>query len=70
MWLAYNVKDKKLYALKIMRSDKKYLQTAYDEEAINRLIMENADHPAWVNSCKVRGKKGEKLNPKDESHCL
>jgi len=41
VWLAFNLSDKKLYALKIIRSHKKYLTSAYDEEAICKIIADN-----------------------------
>lgn len=50
VWLAFNNKDKQLYALKIMRSHSRYIQTGFDEETINRLVAESHDHPSWVKS--------------------
>jgi len=50
VWLAFNFKDRKLYALKIMRSHSKYLKHSYEEEAINRMIADNHTDPAWIES--------------------
>ena len=50
VWLSFNLADKKLYALKIIRSHKKYLNSAYDEEAICKIIADNYTHPLWVKS--------------------
>lgn len=50
VWLAFNNKDKKLYALKIMRSHSRYIQVGFSEETINRIIAESHDHPSWVKS--------------------
>lgn len=52
VWLSFNLQDKKLYALKIIRSHKKYLTSAYDEEAICKIIADNYSHPNWVKSVK------------------
>lgn len=52
VWLAFNVQDKKLYALKILRSHKKYLTSAYDEEAICKIIADNYASPVWIKSIK------------------
>ena len=54
VWLAFNFKDKKLYALKIMRSHPRYVRTGFEEEAINRLVADNHDDPAWLKSVKER----------------
>jgi len=56
VWLAFSIRDKKLYALKILRSHPKYLDTGYEEENLNRLIADNHDHPAWVKTVKQRTK--------------
>ena len=34
VWLAFSLADKKLYALKVLKSHKKYLESAFDEEEI------------------------------------
>lgn len=36
--------------MKILRSHKKYLESAYDEEAICKIIADNYLHPQWVKS--------------------
>ena len=50
VWLAFNIKDKKMYALKIMRSHPKYYDTGYDEEELCRIVFENAYNPACETS--------------------
>ena len=45
VWLVFNIKDKRLYALKVMRSHPKYIQTGIDEEAINRIVADNYENP-------------------------
>jgi serine/threonine protein kinase len=50
VWLAFNIQDKKLYALKILKSHKKYLESAYDEEAICKIIAENYNSSVWSKS--------------------
>ena len=68
VWLAFNIKDKQLYALKIMRSHSRYAKHGYDEETINRVIAENRDHPLWLKIVKGQLKADE--SPKDHTHCL
>lgn len=74
VWLAFNIKDKRLYALKIMRGHPRYLRTAFDEEAINRVVADNHDNPTWVQSVKDRTKPSElghgNLASRDQTHCL
>jgi len=41
VWLAFNLSDKKIYALKILKSHKKYLDSAFDEEGICKIIADN-----------------------------
>jgi serine/threonine-protein kinase SRPK3 len=69
VWLAFNIKDKKLYALKIMRGHTRYLRTAYDEEAINRIVAENHDNPSWIESLKKRG-LSLAGDMRDHTHCM
>ena len=52
MWLAFSLADKKLYALKILKSHKKYLESAFDEEEICKVIAENYQNSQWVKSVK------------------
>ena len=69
VWLAFNNKDKQLYALKIMRSHSRYIQTGFDEETINRLVAESHDHPSWVKSVQDRIKDVGQVT-RDHTHCL
>lgn len=41
VWLAFSLSDKKIYALKILKSHKKYLDSAFDEEGICKIIADN-----------------------------
>lgn len=41
VWLAFSLADKKLYALKVLKSHKKYLESAFDEEEICKVIADN-----------------------------
>ena len=50
VWLAFNIKDKRMYALKIMRSHTKYLDSAYDEEELCKIVTENAFNPNWIKT--------------------
>ena len=54
VWLAFNIKDKQLYALKVMRSHKRYIKTGIEEEEFNLHVAENYDNPTWVKSVKER----------------
>jgi hypothetical protein len=45
VWLAFNFKDKRLYALKIMRSQLRYQEHGLEEETLNRVIADNHDNP-------------------------
>lgn len=50
VWLSFNINDKKLYALKIAKSHKKYQESAEDEEAICKIVAENYNNQQWVKS--------------------
>ena len=52
VWLAFSLADKKLYALKVLKSHKKYLESAFDEEEICKVIADNYQNSAWVKSVK------------------
>jgi serine/threonine protein kinase len=60
VWLAFNFKDKRLYALKVMRSQLRYQDHGLEEETLNRVIAENHDNPLWVKSLKERIKGEER----------
>lgn len=67
VWLALNIKDRKLYALKVMRSADKYTKASFIEEEINRLVAESHSNPAWLDSIKhYIGRAGTR----DDTHCL
>ena len=51
VWLAFNISDKKLYALKIMRSNPRYEKVGFDEQEMIRVIMENQGHERWMKGC-------------------
>ncbi len=71
MWLAFNLQDKKLYALKIIRSHKKYLESAYDEEAICKVIAENYQQAAWAKSVKQYMNQPTQIAiTREHTHCL
>lgn len=70
VWLAFNLQDKKLYALKIIRSHKKYLDSAYDEEAICKVIAENYQQAAWVKSVRQYLNQPQLNISRDHTHCL
>jgi serine/threonine-protein kinase SRPK3 len=76
VWLAFNFKDKRLYALKIMRSQGKYQEHGMEEEAINRVIAENHDNPVWLKTIKERIRAGQGqgaaggITSRDHTHCL
>ena len=53
VWLAFSLADKKLYALKVLKSHKKYLESAFDEEEICKVIADNYQNSAWVKSVKT-----------------
>lgn len=50
VWLSYNIKDKNLYALKIMKAGAHFERVGLDEEALNRVIADNFDSPVWVKT--------------------
>ena len=60
VWLAFNFKDKRLYALKVMRSQLRYQDHGLEEETLNRVIADNHDNPLWVKSLKDRIKGEER----------
>ena len=74
VWLAFNFKDKRLYALKVMRSQEKYQRHGLEEETINRVIAENHENPLWVKTIKERIKADDKaqsnVSARDHTHCL
>lgn len=70
VWLAFNINDKKLYALKIMRSHKKYIQTGYDEEALCRIVSENFNKNEWKETVRKYFKDPGMPVTRDHSHCL
>ena len=53
VWLAFNIHDKKLYALKILRSHKKYINSGFDEEELCKTIADNYNNPLWNKSVKL-----------------
>jgi serine/threonine protein kinase len=67
VWLALNIKDRKLYALKVMRSAEKYTKASYTEDKINHLVAESHNTPAWLES--VKRYLGRPAN-RDDTHCL
>ena len=67
VWLAFNIKERKMYALKVMRSAERYTKTSFMEEEINRLVAENHNNPTWVET--VRQRLQEEAN-RDHTHCL
>jgi serine/threonine protein kinase len=50
VWLAFNIKDKNLYALKVMRSHERYARTGQAEENMNKLVAENYNDPFWIKN--------------------
>ncbi|CDW77938.1 serine threonine protein kinase [Stylonychia lemnae] len=70
VWLAFNLSDKKLYALKIIRSHKKYLSSAYDEEAICKIIADNYQNSVWVKSVRQYLNNPALSVNRDHTHCL
>jgi serine/threonine-protein kinase SRPK3 len=77
VWLAFSLQDKKLYALKVLKSNKKYLESAFDEEEICKLIADNYQSSTWAKSVKdyllLAGQKplppGQPLS-REHTHCL
>eukprot|EP00347_Sterkiella_histriomuscorum_P011240 403373209 len=70
VWLSFNIADKKLYALKILRSAKKYLASAYDEEAICKIIADNYLHPQWTKSVRQYHNDPSLTITRDHTHTL
>ena len=70
VWLAFNISDKKLYALKIIKSHKKYLESAYDEEAICKIIAENYSSQLWQKAVRTYLKNPQMNITKQNTHCL
>ena len=70
VWLAFSVSDKKLYALKVIKSHKKYLESAYDEEAICRIIAENYASAQWVKSVRAYLHSPSLAVTREHTHCL
>jgi serine/threonine-protein kinase SRPK3 len=67
VWLSLNIKDRKLYALKVMKSAEKYTKASFNEEEINRLVAENHNSPVWVESVK---RYLGRTATRDDNHCL
>jgi serine/threonine-protein kinase SRPK3 len=76
VWLAFSLFDKKLYALKILKSNKKYLDSAFDEEEICKIIAENYLSSTWTKSVKqyftqtLRKEPSEIVINRETTHCI
>jgi len=73
VWLAFNLSDKRIYALKILKSHKKYLDSAFDEEGICKIIADNYQASAWSKSVKqyLRLNPADQFTPsREHTHCL
>ena len=70
VWLALSLSDKRLYALKILKSNKKYLESAYDEEAICKIIADNYQSSAWAKSQREYLKDPKLQMTREHTHCL
>jgi len=70
VWLAFNLQDKKLYAIKIMRSHKKYLSSGQDEEALCKVIADNYNNPIWVKSIRLYKNQPSLIPSREHTHCL
>jgi len=73
VWLAFNLSDKRIYALKILKSHKKYLDSAFDEEGICKIIADNYQASAWSKSVKqyLRLNPADPFTPsREHTHCL
>jgi serine/threonine-protein kinase SRPK3 len=53
VWLAMSLRDKKLYALKIQKSAKKYTESAEEEMLILQRIAEKCQDEEWIKSLRV-----------------
>jgi serine/threonine-protein kinase SRPK3 len=49
VWLSFNIEDRKLYALKVMRSNPRYEKVGFDEYELNQIIKDNQTNPVWIN---------------------
>ena len=47
VWLAFKLSDKQLYALKMQKSEEKYIESAYEEEEILFDVASNFKDPKW-----------------------
>jgi len=70
VWLAFSLADKKLYALKVLKSHKKYLESAFDEEEICKVIADNYQNSAWVKSVKSYLGQPNLTVTSQHTHCL
>jgi hypothetical protein len=70
VWLAFSLADKKLYALKILKSHKKYLESAFDEEEICKVIADNYNSSQWVKSVRQHYKNPNLTVTREHTHCL
>lgn len=70
VWLSFNLQEKKLSALKIIRSHKKYLSSAYDEEEISKIIADNYANSAWIKSVRHYLNQPNLQITRDHTHCL
>jgi hypothetical protein len=59
VWLALCLPDKKLYAMKIQKSAKKYTESAFDEEGILKVLADNYNNNVWAKSVKGYLKKND-----------
>jgi serine/threonine-protein kinase SRPK3 len=70
VWLAFNLNDKKLYALKMLRAQKKYVEHGYDEEELCRRISDNYNNPIWNKSVKQYLNNPSATGTRENTHCL
>lgn len=70
VWLAFKLSDKNLYALKILKSAKKYTESAFEEEDILYTVASNYKDPKWESFLR-KYYKDEKLEAtRDHTHNL
>lgn len=53
VWLAFHLGDKRLYALKVQKSHKKYIDSGFDEEAICKILADNYQKAEWTKSLRT-----------------
>lgn len=70
VWLAFNLTDKKLYALKILRSHKKYINQGFDEEELCKTISENYNDPIWNKAAKKYLHNQSATGTRENTHCI